>query len=119
MHQGIALGMFLSLTCAEDIPFIDRGADRRRNPGFFPGDVRLRAHMAACESWPRGCLPAGYRDPVRSSVPVLILSGQFDPATPPRWGAEVAKHLPNSRHVVVPHGGTASVGNLGRNAYRG
>lgn len=104
MHQGIALGMFLSLTCAEDIPFIDRGQIAAETRGFFLGDVRLRAHMAACESWPRGRLPAGYHDPVRSSVPVLILSGQFDPVTPPRWGVEVAKHLPNSRHVVVPRG---------------
>ncbi len=40
-----------------------------------------------------------------SSVPTLILSGQWDPATPPSNGEQVARHLSNSLHVVVPSGG--------------
>jgi pimeloyl-ACP methyl ester carboxylesterase len=34
----------------------------------------------------------------------LILTGEWDPVTPPSNGDRVAKHLPNSLHVVVPHG---------------
>ena len=35
-------------------------------------------------------------------MPTLVLSGTLDPVTPPRWGAETARHLPNSLHLVVP-----------------
>jgi pimeloyl-ACP methyl ester carboxylesterase len=36
---------------------------------------------------------------------VLIFSGNLDPVTPPQRGEEVAKYLPNSRHVVIPEAG--------------
>jgi TAP-like protein len=29
----------------------------------------------------------------------------LDPVTPPQRGEEVAKYLPNSRHVIIPQGG--------------
>jgi hypothetical protein len=35
-------------------------------------------------------------------VPVLLLSGGLDPATPPRHGATVAQRLGRARHVVAP-----------------
>jgi hypothetical protein len=31
---------------------------------------------------------------------VLLLSGELDPVTPPRYGDEVLKSLPNARHLV-------------------
>src|SRR5215813_8632078 len=48
---------------------------------------------------------AGFSKPVRSGAPVLILTGQWDPVTPPSNGDEAARYLPNSKHVVVPSGG--------------
>ncbi len=39
-----------------------------------------------------------------SNIPVLILSGNLDPITPPQRGEEVASHLPNSKHVIIAHG---------------
>jgi len=38
-------------------------------------------------------------------VPALILTGQWDPVTPPAYGDTAASYLPNSLHVIVPHGG--------------
>ena len=35
----------------------------------------------------------------------MILSGEFDPVTPPRYGDMVAKHLPNSRHIIAKGSG--------------
>jgi pimeloyl-ACP methyl ester carboxylesterase len=58
--------------------------------------------MAVCDIWPQSELPDNYGDPVRVDVPVLLFSGTMDPVTPPRWGDEAARHLPNSLHVVVP-----------------
>jgi pimeloyl-ACP methyl ester carboxylesterase len=55
--------------------------------------------------WPQGKIPADFREPVSSNIPVLIFSGNMDPVTPPQRGEEVARYLPNSRHVIIPQGG--------------
>jgi len=47
-------------------------------------------------------VPAGA---VFSGVPALILTGQWDPVTPPVYGDTTAKYLTRSLHVIVPHGG--------------
>ncbi len=101
----VHLGMFLSVTCAEDIPFVDVETAKRASMGTFLGDSRLRQQLQACEAWPRAELPPGYGEPVRSDVPVLVISGELDPVTPPVWGEDASRHLANSVHVVVPGGG--------------
>jgi pimeloyl-ACP methyl ester carboxylesterase len=97
-------GMYLSITCAEDLPWIKPGAGEGLAANTFLGDYRLRQQREACALWPRARIPAGYSEPVRGSAPVLILTGQWDPVTPPANGEAVARHLANSLHVVVPHG---------------
>lgn len=98
-------GMYLSVTCAEDLPWIKPGEGERNAANTFLGDYRLRQQRAACDLWPRGELPKGYAEPTRSDAPALILTGQWDPVTPPAYGDMIAKHLPNGLHVVVPHAG--------------
>lgn len=98
-------GMYLSVTCAEDLPWIKPGAGERNAAHTFLGDYRLRQQRAACALWPRAEIPKGYAEPTRSDVPALILTGQWDPVTPPAYGDAAAKYLSNGLHVVVPHGG--------------
>ena len=98
-------GMYLSVTCAEDLPWIKPGEGERNAAHTFLGDYRLRQQRAACALWPRGEIPKGYAEPTRAVVPALILTGQWDPVTPPAYGETAAKYLPNSLHLVVPHGG--------------
>ncbi|HEV7890589.1 MAG TPA: alpha/beta fold hydrolase [Pyrinomonadaceae bacterium] len=98
-------GMYLSVTCAEDLPWIKQGVGKRNGERTFLGDYRLRQQRAACALWPRGEIPKGYSEPTRSGVPALILTGQWDPVTPPVYGDTAARFLTNSLHVVVPHGG--------------
>ncbi len=38
-------------------------------------------------------------------MPALILSGDLDPVTPPRWGEAMKTHFPGARHIVVPGAG--------------
>jgi pimeloyl-ACP methyl ester carboxylesterase len=101
----IADGMYLSVTCAEDVPFIDQAEAAKLNGGNPFGNYRVFQQTRACSMWPRGRIPENFRDPVSSNVPVLIFSGNMDPVTPPQRGEEVAHYLPNSRHVVVPEAG--------------
>lgn len=95
---GVAMGMHFSVVCAEDAP--------RLPPAAADEDPLLRRYRDACADWPRGSVPAAFYELPRSAVPVLLLSGGLDPATPPRHGERVAAALgPRARHVVVPHAG--------------
>ena len=92
--------LLYSVTCAEDVPRVTR--EERMN-GVADGRVRALARraIAVCDRWPQGGYPADFATPVKSDVPVLLLSGGLDPVTPPAYGEEVAKGLPNSRHIVA------------------
>jgi pimeloyl-ACP methyl ester carboxylesterase len=100
----VSLGAFLSVTCAEDVPYIDQAEARRLAAGTFLGTYRVDQQTRACQVWPRGKVPAGYFEPVRSAVPALLLSGRRDPVTPPPWGERVARTLPHARQVILREG---------------
>ncbi len=97
-------GLYLSVTCTEDVAFIDPAEAAAAHAGTFLGDFRYRSQRDACRQWVRGELPAGFTGPVVADSPTLVLSGERDPVTPARWGDQVARHLSNSRHLVVPDG---------------
>lgn len=97
-------GMYLSITCAEDLPWIKTGEGERLAANTFLGDYRLRQQREACALWPRAKLPNDYSEPTRADAPVLIMTGEWDPVTPPQHGDAVARNLPNSLHLVVPDG---------------
>jgi pimeloyl-ACP methyl ester carboxylesterase len=97
-------GMYLSVTCAEDLPWIKPGEGERMAANTFLGDYRLRQQREACALWPRGEIERDFAEPVHADRPVLILTGEWDPVTPPSNGDAVAKTLTNSLHIVVPHG---------------
>ena len=97
-------GMFITSTCAEDVRFIDEDDIRRATAGTFLGDYRVRRQQAACRIWPKGeGIDADFQKPVTLDVPVLIISGEFDVATPPSEAARVARALPRARHVIFPN----------------
>jgi hypothetical protein len=50
-------------------------------------------------------VPRNFTNPVKSDAPVLMLSGEVDPASPHWLGEEVARHLPNSLQATIPYGG--------------
>ena len=95
------MGMYLTVTCSEFAPTITVEEIKRETSGTFLGEYRTRNHVRACREWPRGNIPAGYYQPVKSDVPVLILSGELDPATPLSFGQAAAQYLPNSRQVLI------------------
>jgi pimeloyl-ACP methyl ester carboxylesterase len=102
LRQRLAHGLFLCVTCSEDVAGIDPSSVARETAGTFLGDDRVRQRMAVCSFWPKSSLPDDFASPVAVDVPTLILSGTLDPVTSPRCGAEAARHLANARHVVVP-----------------
>jgi pimeloyl-ACP methyl ester carboxylesterase len=98
-----ANGMYLSVTCAEDVAQITPEEAANHWPDTFLGDYRVRQQRAACALWPTAALPADFFDPIESDVPTLLLSSTIDPITPPRWAEEAARSLSNSRHLLAPN----------------
>jgi pimeloyl-ACP methyl ester carboxylesterase len=80
--SDFSFGLFFSITCSEDIPFIREDEVAGETGGTFLGDYRVRQQQAACRQWPKTSLPEGYREPVRSSVPTVFASGDADGGTP-------------------------------------
>jgi pimeloyl-ACP methyl ester carboxylesterase len=92
--QDLAMGMHLSVTCAENMPFIAHAAF-----------VIVQAYRRACAVWNVQPVSASFIAPVRSNVPVLMFSGAYDPWTPPYEADEALRYLPNGKHVVIPDAG--------------
>ncbi|QJR14988.1 alpha/beta fold hydrolase [Usitatibacter palustris] len=99
--ENFAIGMHLSVLCAEDVPRITPEDIADLQKTFF-GRAMVEQFLGACKFWPRGEVAPDYYEPVRANVPVLIFSGGLDPATPPRHGELVAASLPKSKHFVAP-----------------
>ncbi len=108
--ENMSAGMQLSVICAEDAPRVTEADVARESAGSIFARHLLASRLKACEFWPRGAVPASYYEPVRSNVPVLVLSGDLDPVTPPSWGEAVSGSLPNARHVTAPATGHGVVG---------
>ncbi len=100
----LSAGFFLSVTCAEDIPFLASDADARAS-GTFGGSYRLDQQRAACKEWPRGKVSSAHRQPAKSAIPTLLVSGELDPVTPPSGGDEVLRDLSRGRHVIIRNNG--------------
>ncbi|MFL6193949.1 MAG: alpha/beta fold hydrolase [Thermoanaerobaculia bacterium] len=98
------IGMYLSITCAEDVARIDPREVPALVADTYQGDDRIRDQTAACSFWPRAQVSEDFFKPLESTAPTLILTGWLDPATPPEWAVETARHLPNSLNVVIRDG---------------
>jgi pimeloyl-ACP methyl ester carboxylesterase len=108
--SSFATGMHLTVVCSEDVPFTTENDVQKVTAGTFAGDSLYRRYESACRIWPKGSVSEDYGKPVRAAVPVLLLSGEWDPVTPPSWGEEVAENLPKSLHVVMPRTGDGVAG---------
>ncbi len=99
--QGISMGMRFSVLCAEDVPYFDNLSPAGRAEGYL-GDYFVNTFSEICQVWPHRQAPASFKEPVKANVPVLLLSGEADPVTPPANGDLTAQTLPNSLHLVIP-----------------
>ncbi len=105
--EQIYVPLQLSVMCAEDAPGM--------RPDPADADTLLGTEfvdytLAQCAAWPRGTMPQDFHAVVKSDRPVLLLSGELDPVTPPRYGEEVQRTLPNSRHLVFRGQGHSVMG---------
>lgn len=104
--RSLSEGMYYSVICAEDADFqtADGLSDDLRP--LIANDVEdeLRLFLDTCQRWTVDELDAAVDEPVRSDIPTLLLSGRYDPITPPAFASAAAESLSNSYHVVYEQG---------------
>jgi pimeloyl-ACP methyl ester carboxylesterase len=105
------LVMSLEIQCSEPWARYDPGVVQRSGAGSYFTRVslaRARLFARACRSVPRGVVPTGSEQLVRSDIPVLLLAGADDPQDPASNLHGWRSVFPNGRLLVVP-GGTHGV----------
>ncbi|MBN1889604.1 MAG: alpha/beta fold hydrolase [Thermoflexales bacterium] len=101
-------GMTFSVQCNEEIPFsspeaFERAlADYPELAGFYKGSILGPLAYRVCEGWDSGQADPLENQPVVSSVPTLVMAGEFDPITPPAWGRRAAENLARGSFFEYP-----------------
>ena len=106
-ERGISYGMYFSVECGEDMAFttmqdLDIAANALRPEIKSAILTGLQADFSVCQAWSQGAVPLAQKLPVTSSIPTLILSGEYDPITPPSNGKLAMQTLSNSFFFLFP-----------------
>jgi pimeloyl-ACP methyl ester carboxylesterase len=96
--EQLDLGLQLAVACTEDAPLLERLPPGRET---LLGEDFVGALIAQCSAWPRGRMPEDFHAALVSAVPALLLSGELDPVTPPRYGDEALSGLSRGRHLIA------------------
>ncbi|GAA6151826.1 alpha/beta hydrolase [Pseudoteredinibacter isoporae] len=98
----LAMGMHAAIVCAEDWPRLT-DKDRAQMKGSLIGEDMLAALDIACPVWNVAPKLDDFEKPLESNIPSLLLSGKYDPATPPAWASTMEPQLSHSLHVIFPN----------------
>jgi pimeloyl-ACP methyl ester carboxylesterase len=104
ISYAISDGYYLGVTCSEDLPFFSESEANSAAVDTFLGNFRSRIQREACQQWDSNSVNPDFLEPVHSDVPSLLIGGDLDPVTPPRYIESVSLGLSRSRKVLV-HGG--------------
>ena len=108
--ESINYGMHNAVMCTEDAPlYASSEVDYSAMEASYIGREMFDTLSAMCGVWPQGEMHPQLKQPVTSDVPTLVLSGEFDPITPPAWGDQVLPGLSNATHIVAPGQGHGTI----------
>ena len=106
--EGISFPMHYAMVCSEDpVTSVDDATSLDEVYSLVSEYVRTDAsgYIEMCPYLNLPVLPDETDIPISSDLPVLLLSGAFDPATPPNNAEEVLTTLPNGFSFEFPYGG--------------
>jgi len=110
MSDALALGMHNAVMCTEDMPFLDRTTiDYTGIETSYMGSFQLETLEAMCEIWPAGPIDDEFKVPLATDLPVLLLSGDADPITPPRYAKLAAVDMTNFLPLEGRHQGHGQI----------
>ena len=101
LGQSISNGMHNAVACAEDVPFYDEQQRLiKDSKETYMGSDFHQSLIEICSEWPVGPTNESMKKVFTSKTPSLILSGQYDPVTPPSYGEQLASNLENRLHII-------------------
>lgn len=109
-----ALGMHFSVVCSKDPSQANLNAALAADQDILPEIRRalepsIKEYYEICATWPsKNADPKG-ASPAVSGVPTVLVSGQFDPVTPPKYAAIAKEALANATSVTLPGGGHSAL----------
>ncbi len=89
-YKDISQGMYFSVECVEAVPFDTQAkaeAAYQAQPDLAGALGSPQGTFNACKIWNVPAAKAVEDQAVSSAVPTLVLSGQYDPITPPAWAS--------------------------------
>jgi len=98
LNQGLNNALELSVSCAEDVPFMPESTHVSNS--LF-GDNLFELMRARCELWDSIPVDPSFKEAVVSDIPTLLLSGEYDPVTPPQFAEKTMQTLSNAQHLVA------------------
>ncbi|MEM7277360.1 MAG: alpha/beta fold hydrolase [Pseudomonadota bacterium] len=101
LTESLSIGMHNAVVCTEDAPFYEAMTlDLDAIEATYLGGINYRSIKTMCSEWPQGLLDENFKDPLETDIPVLLLSGENDPVTPPAYADAAAAGLRNSQHLT-------------------
>jgi len=93
-----SVGMYYSVNCAEEADFdtLDTLENADKNFPKLDHVFNMVNYYTVCKNWDVKPAPPIERQPVTSAIPTLILSGEYDPITPPSYGYLASQTLRHS-----------------------
>ncbi|KAA3643621.1 MAG: alpha/beta hydrolase, partial [Proteobacteria bacterium] len=98
LTENLNNALELSVVCAEDVPFLP--TEQNTQNSLF-GDEFYDMMRSRCDYWDVDVVDASFKDPVTSDIPTLLLSGEYDPVTPPAFADKAMETLSNAQHLVA------------------
>ncbi|HVG16616.1 MAG TPA: alpha/beta hydrolase [Chitinophagaceae bacterium] len=96
-NDNRSMGMRLSVWCSEEYPFENlSGAIKTNSLSQYAGMKSSAVPLAICKVWKIERAKETENQPFQTSVPVLLINGEFDPDTPTVWGQELQKRFSKS-----------------------
>ncbi len=105
--SSLSSGLFYSVYCSEDMAYTTlqrlQASVQVLAPELRPAVLAsLQEYYRACQSWKVKPVSAVQKEPVTSSIPTLIMEGEYDPITPPANGMLAAQTLSKSFFFLFP-----------------
>jgi hypothetical protein len=100
LSKEINFGMHSAVVCTEDAPFAGHAGAAGLAGSTYIGSLLTDQLATICAEWPAGQMDADFKTPVFSDRPVLLLSGELDPITPPSNADQAAVGLSQNLRLV-------------------
>jgi TAP-like protein len=108
--EGINIGLFITMMCHENI--LATTPQELQGIAVSSKDIEEYAWLPFygsaedifkdCKSWGATGPTLGENAPISSDIPTLVITGKYDPTTPPMYAQQVASHLSHSYFFEFP-----------------